>query len=92
MSAATAWEVTTKHRLGKLPDAERLAHDFEDIIKEEALEPLPITIRHGHLAGSLRGVHKDPFDRMLIAQGLLENLTLVSNEAAFDKFGVNRVW
>lgn len=92
VSAATAWEITTKHRLGKLPDAERLARGFLEIIQDESLEPLAITVRHGHLAGSLRGVHKDPFDRMLIAQGLLENLTLVSNETAFDKFGVNRIW
>jgi PIN domain nuclease of toxin-antitoxin system len=92
VSAATAWEVSTKHRLGKLPDAARLAQNFEQIVAEEALEQLPITVRHGHLAGNLRGVQKDPFDRMLIAQALLENLLLVSNETAFDAFGVSRLW
>ena len=92
VSAATAWEVSTKHRLGKLADAAELAQDFERILDDEGLQHLSITVRHGHLAGNLRGVNKDPFDRMLIAQALLENLTLVSNETAFDRFGVSRLW
>lgn len=92
VSAANAWEISTKHRLGKLPRAAELARNFEAEIRAASLVPLPVTIRHAQLAGNLDDPHKDPFDRMLIAQALLEGLTLVSNEAVFDRFGVSRLW
>ncbi len=92
VSAANAWEITTKHRLGKLPSASELAADFEAVARQACFEQLPISVAHASLAGKLEGTHRDPFDRMLIAQALLENLTLVSNETAFDRFGVSRLW
>jgi PIN domain nuclease of toxin-antitoxin system len=92
VSAASAWEITTKHRIGKLPDAATLAVDVEAVIADQGFAALPITIRHAQLAGSLPGPHRDPFDRMLIAQAILENTTLLSNEALFDVHGVNRLW
>ncbi|HEX6746290.1 MAG TPA: type II toxin-antitoxin system VapC family toxin [Longimicrobium sp.] len=92
VSAASAWEVATKFRLGKLPTATRLAHDFAGQLRSQRFEPLPVTIEHGQRAGLLAGPHKDPFDRMLIAQAQAENLVLVSNEELFDSYGVVRLW
>lgn len=82
----------TKHRLGKLPGVARIARNVASAIADEAFHELPVTVAHGQLAGSLPGPHKDPFDRMLIAQALLDDLTLVSNEALFDRYGVTRLW
>lgn len=92
VSAASAWEIATKARLGKLPGAESLAQDFAAEIEEHGFLPLAISVEHGQRAGNLPGPHKDPFDRMLIAQAQAENLVLVSNEAIFDQYGVSRMW
>ncbi|HLM66160.1 MAG TPA: type II toxin-antitoxin system VapC family toxin [Longimicrobium sp.] len=91
VSAASAWEVTTKARLGKL-FAGPLAQDFAGEVRRQGFVPLPITLDHGQRAGSLPGHHRDPFDRMLIAQAQAQNLVLVSNEALFDAYGVQRLW
>ena len=92
VSAASAWEVTTKHRLGKLPGAGPLAVDFAREIEQQGFLPLDVTLPHGQDAGSLPGPHRDPFDRMLIAQARHERMALVSNEAIFDAYGVTRLW
>lgn len=92
VSAASAWEIVTKHRLGKLPGAEPLAADFCGVIAREGFEQLYVTVTHGEYAGRMRVSHKDPFDRMLIAQARIEGLDLISNEARFDRFGVSRIW
>lgn len=92
VSAASAWEITTKHRLGKLPEADQIIENFEAAVLAQALVPLPVTLRHAALAGRLEFRHKDPFDRMLIAQAIAEDLILVSNEIRFDAFGVSRLW
>ena len=92
VSAASAMEVSTKFRIGKLPDAALLAQDFETIIAAQGFAELAITVRHARLAGALNIAHKDPFDRLLIAQALAEDMVLVSNEALFDTFAVQRLW
>ena len=92
VSAASAWEVATKARIGKLPNAGLLAYDFAERVRLEGFLALPITLAHGERAGSLPGPHRDPFGRMLIAQALAENLVLVSNERAFDGYGIQRLW
>lgn len=91
VSAASAWEVTTKARLGKL-NAGPLAQDFAGEVRRQGFVPLPITLDHGQRAGSLPGHHRDPFDRMLIAQAQAQNLVLVSNETLFDAYGAQRLW
>ncbi len=58
----------------------------------EGFDELPISVLHAQRAGDLGGRHKDPFDRMLVAQALIENMTLVSNERAFDAYAVKRLW
>lgn len=92
VSAASAWQIATKHRIGKLPGASGIIGDIEGAIAGQDFVPLPIGIRHGQASGSLPGLHRDPFDRMLIAQAMLEDLVLVSNERAFDAYGVRRLW
>ena len=92
VSAASAWEIATKHRIGKLPNAEALALDIGGAIAGQNFEELPITVEHAVRAGSLPGPHRDPFDRMLIAQALSGNLVLVSIELLFDNYGVRRLW
>ena len=92
VSAASAWEITTKYRIGKLPQAAALAADVPGVLTGQGFVELPITVRHGQAAGSLPGPHRDPFDRMLIAQAVLADLVLASNEAVFDRYGVRRLW
>ena len=92
ISAASAWEIATKYRLGKMPGAAALANDIAGAIAGEGFAELPITVSDAVRAGSLRGPHRDPFDRMLIAQALAHDLVLLSNESPFDRYGVRRMW
>jgi PIN domain nuclease of toxin-antitoxin system len=92
ISAASIWEITTKHRLGKLPGIAAIVSDLASAVAHQGFTGLPISLKHGQLAGVLPGPHRDPFDRMLIAQAILDNLVLVSNEHPFDAYGVGRLW
>ena len=92
VSAASAWEIATKHRIGKLPDAAALALDITGAIAGQNFEELAITVEDAARAGALPGPHRDPFDRMLIAQAQSRNLVLISSESLFDRYGVRRLW
>lgn len=92
VSAASAWEIATKYRIGKLPDAAVVAGNVPGTIAEEGFNELPVSVRHAERAGGLVGHHQDPFDRILIAQAILDDFALVSNERAFDTYGVKRLW
>ena len=92
VSAASAWEITTKHRLGKLPSADPIASDIPGAIAAQGFQELPITVAEAARAGTLPGPHRDPFDRMLIAQALSRDLLLISTDAAFDQYHVRRLW
>ena len=92
ISAASAWEITTKYRLGKLPKAESAAFDVAGIIAGQGFEELAISVADAERAGQLPGPHRDPFDRMLAAQALNRDLALVSVDVAFDQYGVQRLW
>ena len=92
VSAASAWEITTKFRLGKLPGVAAVVNDIAAAVASQAFSPLAITVVHAQRAGALPGEHRDPFDRMLIAQAQIEDLLLVTNERLFDAYGVRRLW
>ena len=92
VSAASAWEIATKNRLGKLPEARAVATDVAGYIASQGFEALAISVADAERAGRLPGHHGDPFDRMLIAQALGHDLAIVSVDAAFDRYGVNRLW
>ncbi len=92
VSAASAMEIATKHRIGKLPGAEILVLDLPRLMAEQGFDDLPITSAHALRAGMLAIPHRDPFDRLLIAQSQVEGATLVSNESVFDHWGAIRLW
>ena len=91
VSAASAWEIATKHRLGKF-DASALVGRMGSMLASQQFGTLDVTVDHAERAGALPGGHKDPFDRLLIAQAQAENLAVVSNESVFDAYGVAVVW
>jgi PIN domain nuclease of toxin-antitoxin system len=92
VSAASAWEMATKVRLGRLPAASDITRNFEEYLTQAGFGSLPVSAAHGIRAGSLPGPQLDPFDRMLIAQAQAENITIVSNETSFDNYGIRRAW
>lgn len=92
ISAASAWEIVVKHRLGRLSEADAIALDIAGAIAEQGFEGLSMTVDDAARAGALPGHHRDPFDRMLIAQALSRNLVLVSIETLFDQYGLRRLW
>jgi len=92
VSAASVWEIATKVRLWKLPTGEVLISDLDRYLAHLGFDGLPISLEHAARAGSLRGEHRDPFDRMLISQAQSENLPVVSNDRIFDAYHVQRIW
>lgn len=92
VSAASAWEISTKVRIGKLPSAAPLVSTLREHIERQGFAELDMTTDHALRAGSLPGAHRDPFDRMLAAQAQAENLAIVSNDTVFDRLGIVRAW
>jgi PIN domain nuclease of toxin-antitoxin system len=92
VSAACAWEVMTKWRSGKQPEFAGLASTFGKVIDAHGFNQLPITVDHALHAASLPLRHRDPFDRILIAQSLMESLPIVTPDVVFDLYGVRRIW
>lgn len=92
VSAASGWEIATKVRLGKLPTGEELAGELDRYLDQLGCDSLPISLAHAVRAGSLPGEHRDPFDRMLIAQAQAKNLKIISNHRIFDAYHVDRIW
>jgi PIN domain nuclease of toxin-antitoxin system len=92
VSAASAWEIATKHRLGKFEAARPLIGDISKWIVRARMKELPITAAHATKAGSWPQPHRDPFDRMLAAQSAMESLPLISRDRALHQFGVALVW
>ena len=92
VSAASAWEISTKHRLGKLPDAGEAVGNLPALLRSARMETLPITVEHALAAGALPGPHRDPFDRMLIAQSRLEDLPVVTADPVFGRYSARTVW
>lgn len=91
-SAATAWEIATKHRLGKLGLPDLTPQRYASLLADDGFVPLAITTGHARLAGSYPLPHRDPFDRVLAAQADIERLILVSRDPALKLFGVKLLW
>ena len=92
VSAASGWEIATKHRIGKLPEAAEIAERFSYYLRRARFIELPISIEHSLKAGALPGPHRDPFDRMLIAQHFVTRYPVVTRDAVFRDYGVAIVW
>jgi PIN domain nuclease of toxin-antitoxin system len=92
VSAASAWEIATKVRLGKLPGAEKLERNYLDVMEVAGYAPLAIDAESALRAGRLVADHKDPFDRMIAAQALALDIAVLSPDPLLDQFGVRRIW
>ncbi|MEW6353308.1 MAG: type II toxin-antitoxin system VapC family toxin [Pseudomonadota bacterium] len=91
-SSASAWEIATKYRLGKLPGARQVVQHLSELLQNGRIEALPISTEHALAAGALPGPHRDPFDRMLIAQARMEKLSIITTDKEFQGYGVKIIW
>ena len=92
VSSASAWEIATKFRLGRMPQAESLVQGFREILEEQRFASLPVSVEHALAAGLLKIDHADPFDRMLVAQARLEGLRLVTGDRALKPLVPTVLW
>jgi PIN domain nuclease of toxin-antitoxin system len=92
VSSASAWEIATKHRLGKLPAARVLVQDISGWIVRAGFTELMISIDHAQWAGARPSPHRDPFDRMLAAQSAIEDVPLITSDRALHGFGITVFW
>ena len=92
VSSASAWEIATKHRLGKLPEAGDVVTKLPAYLRAGRFNELPISVAHALQAGRLPGPHRDPFDRMLISQAAAESLPVVTNDPIFRDYGTQVLW
>ncbi len=88
VSAATAWEIAIKASLGKL----KFAASIERVVAAYGFEPLAIELKHAQRVRTLAKHHRDPFDRMLIAQAIEESLSLVSRDPMLERYPVSVLW
>jgi PIN domain nuclease of toxin-antitoxin system len=93
VSAASAWEIATKHRLGKLQGAAAVVSGYQEHLGRLRAEELAITGHHALTAGALQWSHRDPFDRVIVAQAVLGSLPVVTSDAALTQFpAIRTVW
>lgn len=93
VSSATAWELATKVRLGRFPEAEPLVARYQAIVDTLGADELGVQAVHALRAGSMPWDHRDPFDRVLAAQAMIEGAVLVTRDAAFGSVpGLAVVW
>lgn len=92
VSSASAWEIATKVRLGKLDTVPQVVERFAELLAADGFETLPIGLPHALRAGALAQLHRDPFDRMLAAQSELESMALVTADSTFAEFGSKTLW
>ena len=92
VSAITAWEFIAKFRSGKQPEFAALAADVMAVVAAHGFTQLPIAMRHAQVAANLPMHHKDPMDRFLIAQALVEDMTIVTADTAFVRYSAKLLW
>lgn len=92
VSAASAWEIATKQRIGKLDEVPQAAERFAELVAADGFLHLPVSYLHGLRAGGYTVAHRDPFDRMLAAQSELESMVLVTRDPAFSVFPIATLW
>lgn len=92
VSAASAWEIATKVRIGRLPGAEKFEKEFLDVMEDTGYTMTPIDAAVALRAGRFLAEHRDPFDRVLAAQALADDIPILSSDMKLDSFGVQRIW
>jgi PIN domain nuclease of toxin-antitoxin system len=94
ISAVSVWEMSIKHKLGKWPEVAPFMDEtlYSNFLKTLNAEELLVSSRHTRLAGQFDMTHKDPFDRLLVAQAILEGIPIISRDTVLDQFPITRVW
>jgi PIN domain nuclease of toxin-antitoxin system len=92
ISAASAWEISTKYRIGKYPEGGKIIRDWDDRLQIDRFTELYIKSTHALKAGSIPSEHRDPFDRMIAAQGIIEDLPVATPDPAFEALGAAVLW
>ena len=92
LSAVSVWEIAIKSRLGRLEMAEGLEAFMDRHIRENSFQPLPITLTHSAKVQSLSNHHRDPFDQMLVAQSMVEEMPVISVDRMIGTYDVKVVW
>lgn len=92
VSAVCAWEIATKCRIGKWQAAVPVFENFEELAAADGFVELAVTVPHGLLAGSLPGEHRDPFDRMISAQAIHDDLVVITRDPALAQLGCQTFW
>ena len=92
VSSASGWEIATKHRQGRMPEASVLVQDIAGWTRKAGFTELPISLAHAQKAGGFPQPHRDPFDRMIAAQSLLESAPVIGCDDDLRGFGVTLVW
>ena len=92
VSSASAWEIATKYRIGKYPQGGTIISEWNDRLSMDSFIELCISSVHALRAGSLPAEHRDPFDRMIAAQGIIETFSVVTPDAAVEDLGAERIW
>ena len=92
VSAVSGWEIATKYRLGKMGDIDDPKQRMPDLIEQHGFGSLPVTIEHALEGGLLPGAHRDPFDRLIAAQALVEKMTVVTCDPALAALGCEVLW
>lgn len=92
LSASSAWEISTKHRIGKYPEGARVISQWDERLAIDGFVELPISCNHALRAGGLPGKHRDPFDRIIAAQAIAESLSVATPDVAIENLGADRIW
>ncbi len=92
ISAVCLWEIAIKFSIGKLSLPDSFGNFIPSQIQRNDIEILPVTLPHLEKVSTLPFHHKDPFDRLIIAQSTVENLPIISSDAAFNSYGIERIW
>lgn len=92
ISAGSAWEISTKYRIGKFPIGARIISQWEERLSEDGFRKLPISCAHALRAGSLPGNHRDPFDRIIAAQAIMESFCVATPDRAISSLGAECAW
>lgn len=92
VSAVSVWEIANKNRLGKLDAVHDFSSEFAGLIARDGFRLLDLTAAHAMRAGCLPGTHRDPFDRLLAGQALVEDMTVLTNDPEIARFGCKVLW
>ena len=92
VSAVTGFKITNKIRIGKLQEAKAFVADLEQVCVRHSFKLMPLSFNHCYLAGSIQSPHRDPFDRMLAAQSIIEAMPIITINTQIRDLGAEVVW